>query len=164
MQALAEAEEDDIPDDGGIEIDSDEDFVTARSCLEVVVKAGSQSDIHVEYSVQHWHRHLRKAVEGKATWEDERMWNLFGQMVEKTVIEVWAENSLDVFVDVATIGWALLKNGENFEDIIKSKSNSLVEVPDFPWSPVLVSLTFPHLLVSRRVFSPCYTLPKVFIF
>jgi hypothetical protein len=26
MQALAEAEEDDIPDDGGIEIDSDEEY------------------------------------------------------------------------------------------------------------------------------------------
>jgi hypothetical protein len=28
-------------------------FVTARSCLEVIIKAGSQSDIVVEYSVQH---------------------------------------------------------------------------------------------------------------
>ncbi|KAF8142831.1 hypothetical protein K438DRAFT_1877298 [Mycena galopus ATCC 62051] len=33
-------------------------FVTARSCLEVIVKAGSQSDVDVKYSVQHWYKHL----------------------------------------------------------------------------------------------------------
>jgi hypothetical protein len=58
-------------------------FVAARSCLEVIVKAGSQSDIVVEYSVQHWYQHLRKAVEGSTTWEDERMWTLFGRWGRK---------------------------------------------------------------------------------
>ncbi|KAJ7803909.1 hypothetical protein B0H14DRAFT_1632034 [Mycena olivaceomarginata] len=65
-------------------------FVTARSCLEVIVKAGGQSDVVVKYSVQHWYKHLRKAVEGGMAQEDERMWNLFGEMVEKAVISIWA--------------------------------------------------------------------------
>ncbi|KAJ7826591.1 hypothetical protein B0H14DRAFT_3722367 [Mycena olivaceomarginata] len=33
-------------------------FVTARSCLEVIVKAGSQLDVVVEYAVEHWYKHL----------------------------------------------------------------------------------------------------------
>ncbi|KAJ7806076.1 hypothetical protein B0H14DRAFT_3768908 [Mycena olivaceomarginata] len=35
-------------------------FVTARSCLEVIVKAGSQFDPVVWYSVEHWYKHLRR--------------------------------------------------------------------------------------------------------
>ncbi|KAJ6535268.1 hypothetical protein DFH09DRAFT_931930 [Mycena vulgaris] len=84
-------------------------FMTARSCLEVIVNAGSQSDIDWKYSVWHWHKHLREVVEGGATCEDERMWDLFGWMVKKTVVSVWAGYSFDVFVDVAAAGWGLLK-------------------------------------------------------
>ncbi|KAJ7929647.1 hypothetical protein B0H13DRAFT_1596020 [Mycena leptocephala] len=85
-------------------------FVTARSCLEVIVKAGSQADVAVEYSIQHWYKHFRKAVEGGVTCEDERMWNLFGEMLEEAVIGIWARTNLKaLFVDVATAGWELLK-------------------------------------------------------
>ncbi|KAJ7830214.1 hypothetical protein B0H13DRAFT_2433934 [Mycena leptocephala] len=84
-------------------------FVTARSCLEVIVKAGNQSDVVVKYSVQHWHGHLRKAVEGGMTWKDERMWNLCGLMVEEVVVNVWKAHSWGVFLDVATAGWWLLE-------------------------------------------------------
>ncbi|KAJ7803436.1 hypothetical protein B0H14DRAFT_1639125 [Mycena olivaceomarginata] len=69
-------------------------FVTARSCLEVIVKAGSQSDGVVKYSVQHWYEHLQKAVEGSTTWEDERIWNLFELMVEEAVFDIWAKGYL----------------------------------------------------------------------
>jgi hypothetical protein len=84
-------------------------FVTARSCLEVIVKAGSQSDVVVEYSVEHWYKHLRTAVEEGVTWEDGRMENLFEQMVEKAVVNVWKAESWEVFLHVAAIGWGLLK-------------------------------------------------------
>jgi hypothetical protein len=89
-------------------------FVTARSCLEVIVKAGDQSDIHWKYSVGHWHKHLWKAVQGNAPFEDGRMWDLFAEMVEKAVIDIWARNSFDVFVDVAAAGWGLLKVGSEY--------------------------------------------------
>ncbi|KAJ7510786.1 hypothetical protein B0H11DRAFT_2215528 [Mycena galericulata] len=85
-------------------------FVTARSCLEVIVNARSQSDV-VNYSVRHWYKHLRKAVEGRTSWEDERMWNLFEQMVEESVVGVWKATSWWVFHDVAAAGWGLLKQG-----------------------------------------------------
>jgi hypothetical protein len=65
-------------------------FVTARSCLEVIVKAGSQSDIDWKYAVWHWHRHLQQALEKGARCEEDRMWNLFGQMVEKAIVDIWA--------------------------------------------------------------------------
>ncbi|KAJ7822312.1 hypothetical protein B0H14DRAFT_3732265 [Mycena olivaceomarginata] len=85
-------------------------FVTARSCLEAIVKAGSHSELVVKYSIRHWYEHLRKAVEGGVTFEDERMWNLFGEMVEEAVIGIWATTYLmSLFVDVATAGWGLLK-------------------------------------------------------
>jgi hypothetical protein len=85
-------------------------FVTARSCLEVIVKAGSQYDVVVVgYSVRHWHTHLRKAVEGSMMWEDGRMENLFEQMVEEAVVNVWKSQSERVFFDVAAAGWGLLK-------------------------------------------------------
>jgi hypothetical protein len=90
-------------------------FVTAKSCLEVIVKTGSQSDVVVEYSARHWYQHLRKAVEGGITWEDERMWNLFGVMVEEGVSDVWKENSWGVFIDVAAVGWQLLKVRSRYE-------------------------------------------------
>ncbi|KAJ6528157.1 hypothetical protein B0H19DRAFT_969336 [Mycena capillaripes] len=88
----------------------DAHFVTARSCLEVIVKARRQSDVAVKYSVRHWYKHLRKAVEGRITWEDGGMGNLLGQMVEKGVISIWANTDLvDLFIDVAAAGWGLLK-------------------------------------------------------
>ncbi|KAJ7852109.1 hypothetical protein B0H13DRAFT_1643571 [Mycena leptocephala] len=113
-------------------------FVTARSCLEVIVKAGNQADVVVEYSVQHWYKHFRKAVEGGVTCEDERMWNLFGEMLEQAVIGIWVRTPLkDLFVDVATAGWGLLKQQAN-KDKMQGISNILKKV----------KLTFSHLLVS----------------
>jgi hypothetical protein len=77
--------------------------------LEVIVKKGNKSDVVLEYSVQHWYKHLRKAVEGGVPWKDERMWNLFGQMVKEAVLGIWATTDLmDLFVDVAAAGWGLL--------------------------------------------------------
>jgi hypothetical protein len=90
-------------------------FVTARSCLEIIVKAGSQSDVVLEYSVKHWYKHLRKAVEGSITWEDGRMWNLLEQMVEEAVVDVWKGVPWPVFVDVAAVGWGLLKVRSKYE-------------------------------------------------
>jgi hypothetical protein len=84
-------------------------FVITRSCLEVIVKAGSQSDVVVNYSVGHWYQHLRRAVEEGVTCEDKRMWDLFGQMVEEAAVHIWKENSIEIFIDVAAAGWMLLK-------------------------------------------------------
>jgi hypothetical protein len=84
-------------------------FVTARSCLEVIVKGGSQSDVIVGYAVEHWYKHLRKAVEGNMAWEDGRMEDLFEQMVEEAVVGIWKGESWRVFLDVAAAGWGLLK-------------------------------------------------------
>ncbi|KAJ7702623.1 hypothetical protein B0H16DRAFT_1347486 [Mycena metata] len=83
-------------------------FVTARSCLEVIVVAGSQSGIHRTYSVQHWHRHLRRAMEQDVTLEDERMWKLLGQMVEKAA-HTWVGDLMDLFVNVVAVAWKLLQ-------------------------------------------------------
>ncbi|KAJ7751385.1 hypothetical protein B0H16DRAFT_1318176 [Mycena metata] len=144
-------------------------FVTARSCLEVIIKAGSQSDIVVKYSVRHWYRHLRKAVEGGMTCEDERMWDLFGEIMEEAVISIWATTDLmDLFVDVAAAGWGLLKQPAN-KDKIQGISNILttakVRVRAFPPSPMFVLLTLSRLLVSNLLFpsfaptSPFYLKP-----
>ncbi|KAJ7824910.1 hypothetical protein B0H14DRAFT_3145522 [Mycena olivaceomarginata] len=82
-----------------------------RSCLEVIVKeAGRQSDVVVKYSVQYWYQHLRKAVEGGAICEDERIWNLFEHMVEEAVVDIWATTYLmGLFVAVAAAGWGLVE-------------------------------------------------------
>ncbi|KAF8162264.1 hypothetical protein K438DRAFT_1731256 [Mycena galopus ATCC 62051] len=102
-------------------------FVTARSCLEVIVKKGNKSDVVVKCSVQHWYKHLRKAVEGGMTWEDEKMWNFFGQMVEEAVVGTWAAtSSVDLFVDVAAAGWGLLKQNTN-KDKLQGISNILIK-------------------------------------
>ncbi|KAJ7864596.1 hypothetical protein B0H14DRAFT_3603031 [Mycena olivaceomarginata] len=84
-------------------------FVTARSCLEVIVNARGQRSINTEYSLQHWNQHLRQADE--RIWKDERMWKLFGQMAEEAVVDMWKANSWQVFLDVAAVGWRLLKQG-----------------------------------------------------
>ncbi|KAF7351902.1 hypothetical protein MVEN_01151900 [Mycena venus] len=133
-------------------------FVTARSCLEVIVKAGSESDVVVKYSVQHWYKHFRKAVERGTTWEDGRMWNLFGQMLEEAVVSTWAATELgDLFADVATAGWGLLKQNANKERV-QGISRILMEVKSvcaFPPLPMFVLLTFSCLLV----FSECVLFP-----
>ncbi|KAF8156391.1 hypothetical protein K438DRAFT_2026300 [Mycena galopus ATCC 62051] len=105
-------------------------FVTARSCLEVIIKAESQLDIIVGYSVQHWYQHLRKAVEGGVTREDERMWNLLEDMVKEAVVDVWKEYSWGVFLDMAAAGWGMLKQGtdkhrmEGISGILKKAKES----------------------------------------
>jgi hypothetical protein len=84
-------------------------LVTARSCLEVIVKAGGQSDVVVKYSIGHWYKHLRKAVERHITWENGRMENLFEQMMEEAVVDVWKAESWRIFIDVAAAVWGLLE-------------------------------------------------------
>jgi nucleoside-triphosphatase THEP1 len=84
-------------------------FVTARRCLEVIVKGGSQFNGVLEYSVKHWDEHLQRAVEGQVTWEDGRMSNLVDQMGIDAVVDVWKQRSRIIFVNVATVGWDLLK-------------------------------------------------------
>ncbi|KAJ7728998.1 hypothetical protein B0H16DRAFT_1697281 [Mycena metata] len=103
-------------------------FVTARSCLEVIVKGGSQSDV-VKYSVQHWCKHLRKAVEEGVRCKDERMWELFGLMgEEEAVVGIWAATYLiELFVDVAAAGWGLLKAQDN-KDKMQGISNILMKI------------------------------------
>ncbi|KAF8177894.1 hypothetical protein K438DRAFT_1844807 [Mycena galopus ATCC 62051] len=138
-------------------------FVTAQSCLEVIVQAGSQSDVDVKYSVQHWCKHLRMAVEGSITWEDGRMWNLFEQMMEEAVVDVWKAYSWGVFLDVAAVGWGLLKRGTN-KHMMEGISRLLMKAKyanrrqicwcigmhACPPSPMFVVLTFSHLLVSSE--------------
>ncbi|KAJ7810264.1 hypothetical protein B0H13DRAFT_2685567 [Mycena leptocephala] len=134
-------------------------FVTARSCLEVIVKKGNKSDVVVKYSVQHWYKHLRKGVEGGMTWEDEKMWNLFRQMAEEAVVGTWAVTPLvDLFVNVAAAGWGLLKEVHAFPPlpmfVVLTFACLLVssscEVHAFLPSSMFVLLTFSHLLVSRK--------------
>ncbi|KAJ7609387.1 hypothetical protein FB45DRAFT_762344 [Roridomyces roridus] len=89
-------------------------MVTARSCMEVIVKAGikpdpEEQDAVEQYSVKHWYQHLRKAVEEGATLEDKGMQKVFEQMAEDRVVNVWKGNSWQVFIDVAATGWGLLK-------------------------------------------------------
>ncbi|KAJ7796797.1 hypothetical protein B0H14DRAFT_3157797, partial [Mycena olivaceomarginata] len=129
-------------------------FLTARSCLEVIVKTGSQSDIVVEYSVQHWHKHLRRAVEGSMTWEDGRMENLFEQMVEEAVVDVWETRSWWVFLDVAAAGWGAI------EDKMQGISNILIKAKACacfsPFSHVCLAHFFlpSHLQRFARGFPP----------
>ncbi|KAJ7821704.1 hypothetical protein B0H14DRAFT_2519260 [Mycena olivaceomarginata] len=105
-------------------------FVTARSCLEIIVKAGRQSDVAVKYSVQHWYKHLRKAMDRGVICEDERMWNLFEHMVEEAVVSIWATTYLmGLFVAVAAAGWGLLKQHANKEKM-QGISNILIKAKD----------------------------------
>ncbi|KAJ7793562.1 hypothetical protein B0H14DRAFT_2533367 [Mycena olivaceomarginata] len=129
-------------------------FVTARSCLEVIVKTGSQSDVVVDYSVAHWYQHFRKAVEKGVTCEDKRMWNLFGQMVEEAVVDIWKEESWKIFIDVAAAGWELLKVRTKYV-----RESKLVRAS--PLLSFLALLTFPpHLVCSSCVlFLCCQSLP-----
>ncbi|KAJ6482648.1 hypothetical protein C8R45DRAFT_830691, partial [Mycena sanguinolenta] len=130
-------------------ITSQAHFVTAKSCLEVIVKAGSRTDDVVQYCVHYWHIHLQKAVEGAADFGDEGIWNLLGGMVKEEVINVWKADSWGVFLEVAAAGWGLLKQGTD-KHKMEGISNILMKakVRAFPLSPVLALLTFPSLLVS----------------
>jgi hypothetical protein len=84
-------------------------FVTARSCMEVIVKAGSQSNPESQYAARYWYQHLQKAVEEGVRFEDERMWNLLGQMVGDAVVDIWEANWRGVFHYMAAVGWKLLE-------------------------------------------------------
>ncbi|KAJ7611332.1 hypothetical protein FB45DRAFT_760786 [Roridomyces roridus] len=86
-------------------------MVTARSCMEVIVKAGIKPDPKQQdaYSVKHWCQHLRKAVEEGATLEDKGMQKVFEQMAEDRVVNVWKGNLGQVVFNVAAAGWGLLK-------------------------------------------------------
>ncbi|KAJ7035856.1 hypothetical protein C8F04DRAFT_1394508 [Mycena alexandri] len=125
-------------------------FITARSCLEVIVQAGSQSDVVLRYSVQHWYKHLRKAVEGGVTYEDERMWHLFQHMMEEAIVDVWARTKLmDLFVAVAAVGWGLLKLVQSallfpVTHVCPAHffSREKCDVHTFPPSPMFILLTF----------------------
>jgi hypothetical protein len=54
-------------------------FVTARSCLEMISRAGSQ-DVR-SYAITYWHRHLRQAVEKGHECKDDRLWELLAGIV-----------------------------------------------------------------------------------
>ncbi|KAJ7732026.1 hypothetical protein B0H16DRAFT_1381673 [Mycena metata] len=110
-------------------------FVTARSCLEVIVNTGGGCNPEESYSVQYWYWHLQEAVEEgvkledekrdkwfKQMADDERMCNLLEQMVGDTVINVWKTYSLRVFIAMATVGWKLLEQGTD-EHRVKAISN-----------------------------------------
>ncbi|KAF8208992.1 hypothetical protein K438DRAFT_2012356 [Mycena galopus ATCC 62051] len=137
-------------------------FVTARSCLEVIIKPRSRPNVVVEYSIGHWHTHLREAVDAGTIWDDERMWNLCGLIVEKAIVKIWEEMAWPGFLNVCAAGWGLLKQGvvrgrptfNGMSILIGGDSTGLQEkVRDFPLLHVLVLLTFPCLLVSSR---ECY--------
>ncbi|KAJ7742264.1 hypothetical protein B0H16DRAFT_1023797 [Mycena metata] len=110
-------------------------FVTARSCLEVIVNKGGGDNPEKMYSVQYWHQHLQEAVnegekledEKRGKWlkqmaDDERICNLLEQMVGDTAIDVWNTYSRRVFMAMATVGWKLLEQGTH-EDRVKAISN-----------------------------------------
>jgi nucleoside-triphosphatase THEP1 len=103
----------------------DAQFKLARSCLDIIVKAGSQRGIDYEYAVTHWYGHLQRAVLEGARCDDERMWTLLGEMVNERVVGVWmgkgrlwkgSRELIDIFESVARTGWQLLevrrKHGE----------------------------------------------------
>ena len=86
----------------------DAHFMVARSCLDIIVKAGSQGDNGNKYAVAYWHRHF---CEAGVRCDDERMWMLLGEMLNEGVVGVWTRNRSwrDMFVCVASTGWKLLK-------------------------------------------------------
>jgi len=87
-------------------------FVTARSCLEVIVNAGSQPELDHSYAGEHWDHHLWQAVKKGVRCDDERLWQLLGDMVKDKVVNVWkrrAGKSMGVFTNVAAAGWFMCK-------------------------------------------------------
>ena len=97
---------------------TDAHFKTARSCLDIIMKAGSQHGIDDEYAVTHWYGHLQEAVWLGATCDDERMWTLLGEMMNEGVVGVWTrkEGLIDMFKSVATTAWQLLKVRRKHEE------------------------------------------------
>ena len=83
-------------------------FLIARSCIDVIVKAGSQGGDDTEYAVTYWHIHLDGAG---ARCDDKRMWMLLGEMLNEGVVGVWTKEGewVDTFFHVARTGWTLLK-------------------------------------------------------
>ena len=86
----------------------DAHFMIARSCLDIIVKAGSQGGKRNKYAVIYWHGHFDKAG---ARCDDKKLWMLLGEMLNQGVVSVWTENRewLDMFTCVASTGWKLLK-------------------------------------------------------
>ena len=86
----------------------DAHFMIARSCLDIIVKAGRQGGNGNEYAVTYWHVHVREAG---ARCDDDGMRILLGEMVNERVFRVWTgkRELIDVFESVATTGWQLLK-------------------------------------------------------
>ncbi|KAJ7745270.1 hypothetical protein B0H16DRAFT_975620 [Mycena metata] len=102
-------------------------FVTARSCLEVIATAASQPTVAVDYSVQHWHTHLREAAEGGTDFGDkERIWDLLETMKEEAVVNVWKTESWSVFCNVAAAGWKLFEQ-DTYEDRMVGISNIVMK-------------------------------------
>ncbi|KAJ7197822.1 hypothetical protein GGX14DRAFT_536832 [Mycena pura] len=129
-------------------------FLTARSCLGVIVNSGSQPTVAVEYSVAHWYEHLRKAVEGKVEgdsnfWDEGGIWDLFKRMKEDTVVDVWKPRALAVFRDVAAAGWKLLQRVRVFP-LSTVLASLTVPLRAFPLSHLLALLTTPRLLISSK--------------
>jgi nucleoside-triphosphatase THEP1 len=87
-------------------------FMIARSCLEVIVKAGSQPGLDHSYAGNYWHGHLRQAVEEGNPCDDMRMWELLGGMMKDKVVHVWSHGNwlrLGMFMNVAAAGWFMFK-------------------------------------------------------
>jgi len=86
-------------------------FLTARSCLEVIVNAGSQPECDYSYACEHWDHHLRNAVEEGARCDDEKLWELLGDMREDKVVNVWGHShrGVGIFTNVATVGWLIFQ-------------------------------------------------------
>ncbi|KAF7377329.1 hypothetical protein MSAN_00153800 [Mycena sanguinolenta] len=104
-------------------------FVTAKNCLEVIVRGDSQSDAVLKYSKRHWYKHLREAVEGEATFQDEGIWDLLGGMEKEEVVGGWKGKAFDVFIDVGTVGWRLLERGTDAARVEKI-SNILIKAKE----------------------------------
>jgi len=87
-------------------------FVTARSCLEVIVNAGSQPKVDHFYAGEHWDHHLWQAVKEGARCDDERLWQLLCDMVKDNIVNVWknrAGKDMGAFMNVAAAGWFMFK-------------------------------------------------------
>ncbi|EDR00015.1 uncharacterized protein LACBIDRAFT_334538 [Laccaria bicolor S238N-H82] len=95
----------------------DAHFKVARSCLDNIVKAGSQGDNGNEYAVFYWHKHLREAG---VRCDDKMMWKLLGEMVNERVVGVWIRKGYwaNMFRSVANTGWKLLKQKTDEQKLV----------------------------------------------
>ena len=88
--------------------------MTARSCLDVIVNAGSQPELDHSYAGEHWDHHLWQAVEEGARCDDEKLWELLGDMMKDKVVNVWGRRASSwrregMFMNVAAAGWFIFK-------------------------------------------------------